>query len=559
MKKGFVLAILIPALILGAALVFSGAMKPKASYSPDFTVNGTVLTKYNGSDASVVVPDGITEIGAEAFSGNPMVEAVALPGSVETIGYAAFSGCKNLKTVALPDGLLRIEDSAFNGDENLTTIDFGSKLSSLGSGVFGSCKSLSNIDISKTNTSFTLQDGAILNKELTTLYMYLPGYTRRQYQMPNSVQDIKRYAFWGTEYLEDVILSTGLKNVPDMAFANCSSLENLTAYTPLNAVGLRSFDTCTNLKQITLPTSVGTIHETAFNYCNPSLLFVCENGSYVDTFARNNGFQSSATPQYHTEYVEEPVVTNPSENTVSGNTIDEEEAIPVQNTVTTVEGEVLFSGKIVSDRAYIMFDQYTVNQGSVYSGDAEAVEKKLSIISDYAYYNSPQLKNFSFQDLDGDVEAIGRFSFARSGLTELVIPSSVVSIDYGAFYHCDDLKEVVIPASVTSIEAFAFDHTPWLDTWFNDDEASDFLVVGDGVLLAYKGNEKDVVLPKTVKHIAPNAFRDHKEIESVTLSDGIISIGAGSFAGCENMKMIHNAGGNILFEETSFEKCPVSL
>ena len=44
-------------------------------------------------------------------------------------------------------------------------------------------------------------------------------------------------------------------------------------------------------------------------------------------------------------------------------------------------------------------------------------------------------------------------------------------------------------------------HTPWLQDWYVNGE-SDYLIVGDGVLLAYKGEAEDYVKPANVKYVA---------------------------------------------------------
>ena len=44
----------------------------------------------------VVVPEGVTKIGSEAFTGLSSLESITLPDSVTQIGWSAFSGCKNL-------------------------------------------------------------------------------------------------------------------------------------------------------------------------------------------------------------------------------------------------------------------------------------------------------------------------------------------------------------------------------------------------------------------------------------------------------------------------------
>ncbi len=134
-------------------------------------------------------------------------------------------------------------------------------------------------------------------------------------------------------------------------------------------------------------------------------------------------------------------------------------------------------------------------------------------IGEWAFYREAMLKKFEFP---GGVTSIEKFAFARSNLSSVVIPEGVTSIGYGAFYHCDSLSEVSIPDSVTTIEENAFSHTLWLKNWMaggdeseNESEnsgSSDFLIVGDGILLAYRGSEGNPVLPEEVKSVVPGAL-----------------------------------------------------
>ena len=59
---------------------------------------------------------------------------------------------------------------------------------------------------------------------------------------------------------------------------------------------------------------------------------------------------------------------------------------------------------------------------------------------------------------------------------------------------------------MTQIGEKAFEYTAWYNDWLFDDEASDLLIVGDGVLIGYKGDEADPELPDTVKTIAPGVL-----------------------------------------------------
>ena len=82
----------------------------------------------------------------------------------------------------------------------------------------------------------------------------------------------------------------------------------------------------------------------------------------------------------------------------------------------------------------------------------------------------------------------------------------MTEIGKGAFYHCDSLSNVSIPNSVKKVGEQAFAYTPWYQAWENDPNAGDFLVIGDGVLIGYKGTEESPELPDDVKVVADGVF-----------------------------------------------------
>ena len=56
----------------------------------DFIIEDGVLKEYVGEESDVVIPDGVTAIGDEAFYGCDM-ETVFIPDSVISIGEGAFA------------------------------------------------------------------------------------------------------------------------------------------------------------------------------------------------------------------------------------------------------------------------------------------------------------------------------------------------------------------------------------------------------------------------------------------------------------------------------------
>ncbi|MDE6319580.1 MAG: leucine-rich repeat domain-containing protein, partial [Lachnospiraceae bacterium] len=92
--------------------------------------------------------------------------------------------------------------------------------------------------------------------------------------------------------------------------------------------------------------------------------------------------------------------------------------------------------------------------------------------------------------------------------------------------HCNELTDVFIPNSVSRIGVSAFDKTPWLSAWkANAGGDGDFLIVGDGILLAYRGKGGEVSIPGSVKKIGPEAFRGLSNVKAVQIPDSVIEIG----------------------------------
>ena len=85
----------------------------------DFIIENDVLTKYTGKDTEITIPDGIVNIGDDAFRGCNALEGVILPNSVNYIGFQAFSYCENLQHITSPESVISIGDLAFLGCSNL--------------------------------------------------------------------------------------------------------------------------------------------------------------------------------------------------------------------------------------------------------------------------------------------------------------------------------------------------------------------------------------------------------------------------------------------------------
>ncbi len=85
----------------------------------DFVIENGVLIEYTGDDTDIVIPDGVTEIGYEAFADNCDICSVTLPDGVTVIGEDSFAWCYGLCKVVIPDSVVNISWSSFKGCEDL--------------------------------------------------------------------------------------------------------------------------------------------------------------------------------------------------------------------------------------------------------------------------------------------------------------------------------------------------------------------------------------------------------------------------------------------------------
>ncbi len=352
--------------------------------------------------------------------------------------------------------------------------------------------------------------------------------------LPDSVQRIEPYAFWGCDNLDTVILGKGLTEIGDYAFAGCYGLKQMTLPTNITSIGMQSFGDCFNMTVIGIPNQTVSIHERAFDGCY-RLTIQCNPGSIADQYAQEFYERQQEMPEY--------------EDVPGYNDDETKPAVTPEPTAIPENYSVVGSTYVVGNSAYFFVD----DDLHVYDGTPENETETLpladfqnidtlngipkytivdgKVIADQAYYRSDKLQNVTLPD---GITEVGEFAFARSSVSVMTVPHGVTKIDYGAFYHCDYLEKVSLPTSVRCVEPKAFTYTGWVENFLRgmDDTEGDFLISG-GVLVAYRGTAKDLVIPDGVRVIAGEVFRNNNEIETLILPEGLQVIGEGAFEGCK--------------------------
>lgn len=75
---------------------------------------------------SVILPSGLSDIGAEAFL-NSSIAKIDIPEGIEVLTTGTFKNCKNLSSVFLPDSLTLIQPGVFEGAYDGMTIYLNSR------------------------------------------------------------------------------------------------------------------------------------------------------------------------------------------------------------------------------------------------------------------------------------------------------------------------------------------------------------------------------------------------------------------------------------------------
>ena len=570
----------IGAIFLALALVITQVPAANVYASTEssdvFEMDGTTLVKYTGTAKTVSVSDTVKVIGEEAFAGNEFVQEIKLPDSVKEISYRAFADCTSLKKITMSDNVVSIASGAFSNCSALEEFYMGEGLKDLGYGVFAGCDSLNKLKLSDKNSYFMYKDGLLYDDEGKTLYFVLKGANLKKVSLPSSVENIMPYAFYGCDTIKSISLSEYIDCLDDYALANLTGLESIVIPYSVERIGLKAFADCVNLKDVTIHPTVKTIHETAFDGC-VRLNIIAEEGSTAYEYFENLSFQPITEEEY--EDVED-IIYNIHDNVEN---IENMITGKAEQSSTSEEG-LLGSTVVSSGHAVILIDntKQTVNSGNSYnkenedtsdtsdntSQNSEVIDlfsttdvkgntiPKYTIVNNEiaskAYYGSSSMDGYTMPD---NVTAINDFAYARSNISALTIPNTVTSIGYGAFYHCDSLSDIVIPTSVTDIEPFAFDNTKWLDDWYT--RGQEFLIVGDGILLAYNGSDSHVTIPEGVKKIAPYVFYKHNGLLSVSLPDSLVEIGEAAFSGCTNLYDVYGGTNVKVIKDRAFYECPL--
>lgn len=164
-----------------------------ADYDALFNKDKTCLLRSKVHQYEIIyqIPDGVTSIGAYAFSGNDALAVIFIPDSVTSLGHHAFANCTNLSSLDIPASVTSIEHGLFSGCTELTKVTLPDGITSVRHSMFDECSSLREIIIPDSVT-------AIENMA----FRYCTSLT--SINIPRNVKSIGWYTFHGCSSLTDV-------------------------------------------------------------------------------------------------------------------------------------------------------------------------------------------------------------------------------------------------------------------------------------------------------------------------------------------------------------------
>lgn len=277
---------------------------------------------------SIVLPEGLTTIGANAFYGQSNVTSLSLPSTLTRVEDGAFRNFSKMTSLVLPESLTYIGGSAFYGwnNEKMTSLTIPSSVEYIGSQAFALWLYVEKITFAPRNgraieisgdrtfrsagyypgdagkyTAFEFPDNTTITYQTKgdgILYQFfnasktinevknLPQTITQigsqtfantnitSITIPSTVTSIGAMAFQNTK-LTNIVLPNSVTSVEDNAFSEVITLASITLSNSLKSIGSYAFSGTIGLEKLELPTTLTTIGNYAFqNMTNLKTLIV---------------------------------------------------------------------------------------------------------------------------------------------------------------------------------------------------------------------------------------------------------------------------------------------
>jgi len=150
----------------------------------DHEYNKAPWEDYKEYTEGIVVEEGVTKLGSNAFYGCSAAKYITLPDSLKVIEFNAFRACSSLKTITIPKNVERI----------------------WGSGQTFADDNLEEIIVAEGNKRYESVDGVLFDKIDHILKSYPAAKKGSTYSIPNTTVKVLGMAFSNSQYLESITI-----------------------------------------------------------------------------------------------------------------------------------------------------------------------------------------------------------------------------------------------------------------------------------------------------------------------------------------------------------------
>ncbi len=437
------------------------------------TCGANLRWKLDSNGAMTIFGTGeITDYGYGAapwYDRRESITSVMISEGVTNIGDYAFNGCSGLTSLMIPESMTSIGGRAFNGCSNLTDIYYGGsyaqwKAITTGSGNGVLSEALMHfgvIDGSERETvasgscgdhlTWALDAGGVLTVSGTGEMGNYSSSDAPWYSQRRKVRTVK--------------ISEGVTSLGEYAFSGCSRLTDTIIPECVKSIGGHVFDGCSDLTNVTIPESVTSIgsrafYDTAFYnnednwengvlYCGNNLLaaktdlssaYTVKEGTKViggSAFYGLGGLTSVTIPSSVT-IIESEAFSGCSglADVYYGGSLEEWQAALTENGNDSLKNTQIHC-RVGEDRNIVAYGKCGTRLGWTLDSDGVLTISGTGEINDYGYGATPWYDR-------------------RTSITSVIISEGVTGIGSGAFYNCSGLMSVTIPKGVTSIGNYAF-------------------------------------------------------------------------------------------------------
>ena len=520
---------------------------------------------------TVNLKSGIKSIGSYAFRDCTVLDDIKLCSELETIGAYAFYNCGNLQSIEIPDNVTKIDNNTFENCSSLKSVSIGKSCTTISATAFNNATKLEKITVSADNEKYSSVDGALLNKEKTSIILY-PKSKSGEFVIPDTVTSIADRAFSSCPNLTKITIGANVESVGAYAFSSCSALTDVVfkdSTIKKKVIGLYAFYNCQALSNVDFGNAVTSIGSFAFmidkslesiefpdslesiGRCAFSCYDYGTTGSYFASNLKSVKFGSGLKSIADYAFYENRALNTVKFTGVALTSIGSESFCNIAITELDLSGT---DTSIDREAFYNCNSLETVKLSGV------------KTIGQNAFYNCRKLTSVELSENLTTIES-GAFQSCVA-LKNIDIPNKVTKLNDNTFSNCLSLKNVSIGSGCTSISTTAFDGTFSIDRITVSEDNKNYTVV-DGVLynkdmttlvLYPKNRSGEFAVPDTVTTIANSAFDSSPNLTKVTIGKNVKTIGASAFGECKSLK-------TVIFEDSdtvqkticdyAFYKCPV--